>query len=458
MHGPLLRVARGASSVRELIGDARTCHACIALSSILPAVFTGTVFLVALRRLPALHPVQPWAGSWAVATGLYALRLLPYRSLSWLTAGLICGAVVAFAAGVPVGARIARRGHIRRGAREEVDGVVLAAWLSIALLAATLAVFLAQLISAYGVVRVLRISPEVKLYVSSGAGPLSATYVNVAVAATVLCALAAACTSARDRRRRWLMAAAACAATVYFSTSRGFIVVTFIAGTVALVMAQAEVDWRRLVAPAIAASVVILALFIGLGSLLGKSYGNSSIGDFDNFFSRHPAVSSLALPYQDLSADIPALDLLVGVSTTWGNAHGCATAPPVCGVVRKLGVPALRVPVAGPFTKAPLPWNGYTFLDRFLIDGGTALTLVLVGITGVLAGFFWARARAGAASGIIIYAISVPALVSAYRQNLLELVFVSSVLGVGLLLLARIVLAFRAQREMPPRRESFLEA
>jgi hypothetical protein len=111
--------------------------------------------------------------------------------------------------------------------------------------------------------------------------------------------------------------------------------------------------------------------------------------------------------------------------------------------LRKLGVPTLRVPVAGPFTKPPLQWNAYTFLDRFLIDGGTALTLVLVAITGVLAGYFWARAKAGSTVGVIIYAISVPALVSAYRQNLLEVVLLASLLGVGLLLLARLLLSFR---------------
>jgi hypothetical protein len=415
------------------------------LSSILPAVFTGIVFLVAMRRLPALHPIQVWTGSWAVATLLYALRLLPYRNLSWLTAGLICGGVVAFAGGVPLGARLARRPHVARRALEEIESVVLAAWLSIALLTVTLAAFLAQLISRYGVVHVLRISPEVKLYLSGGTGPLSGTYVDVAVVTTVICALAAVLAGARGPRLRWSIAAAASAGTVYFSTSRGFIVVALIAGLATLVAAGTRVDRRRLAATSLVAGVVILAMFIGLGSLLGKTYGNSTIGEFDNFFSRHPAVSSLALPYQDLSAGIPALDLLVGVSPTWGVAHGCATAPIACGVVRKLGVPALRVPVAGPFTKAPLQWNGYTFLDRFLIDGGTALTLVLVGITGVLAGYFWARARAGSAAGIIIYAISIPALVAAYRQNLLELVFLASLLGVGLLLLARLLLSRKAR-------------
>jgi hypothetical protein len=85
----------------------------------------------------------------------------------------------------------------------------------------------------------------------------------------------------------------------------------------------------------------------------------------------------------------------------------------------------------------PLQWNAYTFLDRFLIDGGSALALALVAATGILAGFFWARARAGSVLGIVVYAIAVPALVGAYRQNLLELAGLAAITAAILLLAAR---------------------
>lgn len=415
------------------------------MSSILPTAFTGIVFLLALRRLPLLHPVQVWSGSWAVSTGLYALRLLPYRNLSWLTAGLICGAVVAFAAGVPLGARVAGRRRVSRGVREQHAAVELAAWLSIALLTVTLAAFLSHLISRFGVTRTLRITTEVKVYLASGEAPLSGNYVEFAVVAAALCALAGALSDTRSARRRWwLTASVACAGTAYFSTSRGFIGVALIAGLASLGVAGINVNRRSLVAMGLAVGIAVLGLFFALGAVIGKTYGNSTIFAFDNYFSRHPDVHSLALPYQDLTAGIPALDLLVSNSTTWGRAHGCATAPIACGVVRKLGVPVVRVPVTGPFTKAPLQWNAYTFLDRFLIDGGTALALVFVAATGLLAGYWWARARAGSATAIIVYAIGVPALVFAYRQNLLELVFLASLLGAGLLQVARLVSRFRA--------------
>jgi oligosaccharide repeat unit polymerase len=415
-------------------------HAILHLvSSVLPAVFSGVTFLYAVRALPLLHPVQLWSGSWAVATSLYELRLLPYRSLSWLTAGLICGSVVTFAIGVWLGGRLARRTPAANSTPQDAAVVRLSAWLSFPLLGLALAAFLAQLISRYGASRVLRLSPEVKLYLSSGEAPLAGTYVDFALAATVLCALTGARSAGRREQRRWLVAAMLCAGTIYFSTGRAFIAVALVAGLAVLALAGLPIDRRRLGAMALAATAVIVVSFVGLGSLLGKTYSRSGMGAFDNFFSRHPVVSSLALPYQDLTASIPALDVLVNVSTTWGRAHGCATVPPACGLIRKLGVPAVRVPVAGPFTKAPLRWNAYTFLDRFLIDGGTALALIFVVATGVLAGYFWARARAGSAAGIVVYALGVPAVLGVYRQNLLGLVGIAALIAAGLLFLAGLV-------------------
>lgn len=403
------------------------------------------MFAVSVWRLPLIHPLQLWSGSWAVATVLYALRLLPYRDLSWLTAGLICGAIVAFAAGVWLGTHLASRRPVARRAIDQPAVIKLAARLSIVLLAIALARFLEQLVARFGIGPVLRISTQVKLYLSSGEAPFSGTYVDVAVAATVLCATAGAVTAETREKRRWYLAATACAGSVYFCTSRGFIAVAMVAGLSALALAG-RVNVRRLALAVVLAVLIIFASFIGLGSLLGKTYANSSIADFNNYFSRHPSISWLALPYQDASASIPALDLLVRYSTTWGRAHGCATAPIACGVVRKLGVPAVRVPVAGPFTKVPLQWNAYTFLDRFLIDFGTALALVLVAATGALAGFFWQRARSGTTLGIIVYAIGVPALIGAYRQNLLELVGLAAITAAIIFGLARGIHRWRAPR------------
>lgn len=432
------------------------CNPLGGLSSVLPAVFCGLAFLVAVRRLPFLHPTQVWTGSWAVATVLYALRLLPYIHLSWLTASLICGSIVAFAVGVPLGERIARIGGDGSATGPilsapgapgpsgswagERGAVELAALVALGLAALGLAAFLAHLIAKFGIAHVLLISPGVKVYLSSNEAPLSSTYVEFAVAAAALCALAAARAPGGRARGGWLVAAVGSAATVYFSTSRGFIAVALTAGLAAFALGMTDAYRRALVRLAVAMVIVTVLLFIGLGAVIGKTYGSSTLGDFDNFFSRHPALSSLALPYQDVTASIPALDRLVEHSPTWGVAHGCATAPIACGALRKLGVHTVRVPVAGTFTSAPVPWNAYTFLDRYLIDGGVAITLVLVAITGGVAGWLWALARARRTIGVLVYAITVPALVGAYRQNLIELVAIAAVIALALVLGARRVL------------------
>ena len=44
------------------------------------ATFLGAVAVAAIIWLPPLHPAQLWSIPWAVASGLFALRLLPYRS------------------------------------------------------------------------------------------------------------------------------------------------------------------------------------------------------------------------------------------------------------------------------------------------------------------------------------------------------------------------------------------
>jgi oligosaccharide repeat unit polymerase len=400
----------------------------------------------AIRRLSLLHPVVLWSGSWAFSTVLYAFRLLPYRNLSWLTAGLICGAVVSFAAGASLSARIRPR-RAARDVHTHTQIIELAAWLSAALLVLVFAVFLAGLVSRFGLAHVLQISPKVKLYLSSGEAPLSSTYVEIAIAAATMCALAAASMKDTLRRRRWLATAIASASTVYFSTSRAFIIFLLIAALVAYLSVETRVNRRWLATGAVVAVAIALGLFTGLGAVLGKTYSNSTIAEFDNFFSRHQIARPLALPYQDATASISALDMLTGVSNTWGIAHGCATAPIACGVLRKMGVPALRVPVAGPFTAAPLRWNGYTFLERYLIDFGTGLTLVLVAITGALAAYLWRRAREGSLASTVIYAISVPALMAAYRQNLIEIVFVASIIALSVLVASATVLSTTAAKK-----------
>jgi hypothetical protein len=87
-------------------------------------------------------------------------------------------------------------------------------------------------------------------------------------------------------------------------------------------------------------------------------------------------------------------------------------------------------------------------LDRLLIDGGTALTLMFVAIIGTLVGYLWRRARAGSTIAILVYAMATPALLAAVRNSLFVLVVHSAAIAAVLLGIAR-VLSPRAERLWP---------
>ena len=54
------------------------------VTAALLATFLGAVGVAATIRLPPLHAAQLWPIPWAVAGGLFAPQLLPYRSIRWI--------------------------------------------------------------------------------------------------------------------------------------------------------------------------------------------------------------------------------------------------------------------------------------------------------------------------------------------------------------------------------------
>src|SRR5438445_5533510 len=165
------------------------------MRSVLPSLVLLIVLVAALVRLPPLHPIQIWSASWTLALMLYALGLLPYRSLSWLTIAIICGCTFSFALGALTGEWVVRRLR-SRGAQPRPQtlapaAVRLAARAALLAGAALLAVFLVQLTLRYGLVSTLRVSRPVRLALVSGSAPKSFLYSRFAIVAAALCALAA---------------------------------------------------------------------------------------------------------------------------------------------------------------------------------------------------------------------------------------------------------------------------
>jgi oligosaccharide repeat unit polymerase len=369
---------------------------------------------------------------------MYALKLLPYRNVSWLTVAFICGSTLAFSIGALTAERIylaAMKKHRYPDTSRALppSAVRLAARASLLTGSILLAVFLVQLTRRYGIGNVVRVSETVRQSLVSGSAPKSFLYSEFALVAAALCSLSAALAANHRSRQRWLLACALAVGSLYFSTARQLIVNAIIIAVLIYAFAGGLPNMTRRLGVLIATvAVVTLAIFLGVGALIGNTYHTNDVSRFDNFFSRNPSISWLAPAYVDASAPIPALDIAVKVASTWGRTHGCATAPFECRELRHVSLDLERQPLAPPFTRSPLPWNAYTYIGTLLVDGGTGLVLLLVGLSGLLVGMVWASYRDNRRYGALAYAFLVPALVWAYRQNLLDVEVDAAVLAVGL--------------------------
>lgn len=398
------------------------------MSSIVPSVFFVTLFAAAAIRLPPLHPIQMYSAPWAAATTLYALKLLPYQALTWSTVALICGAALIFSIVVLAGERLGSRtlSHAKpngsdSGSFAGATAVKYAARAALLLAAPLFLVFLAQMASRFGLTSTLLVSKNIREALVSQSPPRSLLYEILAFPAVALWSLAAVLANDPVARRRCLLACACAVGSLYFSTGRELLVNALVVALVVQLMARKTPVNGRYIAIALGAlASCAIVLFVGVGALGGHTFNRSGIETFDNFFARHQSVSALALPYEDVSAPIAALDVRLPTFSTWGSTYGCATAARECALLQDMGLNVERTPPAPPFTGSPLPWNAYTYLDDFLLDGGKALTLMLVALTGLLAGLAWSLARRHSHYGVVAYAFSAPVLIFSYRQNLVD--------------------------------------
>ncbi len=371
--------------------------------------------------LPPFHPVQLWTIPWALATFLFALRLLPYRAMTWTTAVVIVGGTLAFAAGSLIGNRAAdRRLHRLTSAQQEDPNCVgVAAVLTGSVLGLVLVAFLAQVAHDFGVRDAIVSAPSVRLAIAAGATPVTIKYVYLALAAATLGGIAAARAPRRGLRWRWTAFAAVCGASMYFSTGRANIVLALLVGLLAGALSRQEgLNRRRLLGGMVTVTGISLAVFIGGGAIIGKTFSATDISTIDSVFTRLPALSPLAVPYEYLSAPIAGLQQEIRVSSIVGRGGGCATFAVFCQVFHHVGVNAQAEPVIRAFTKPALPWNTYTSLDFLLIDGGFVFFAPLLVLFGTAVGAMWAFAQNGGSGAIAVYVIfATTVLFSAYQNS-----------------------------------------
>jgi hypothetical protein len=402
--------------------------------------------------LRPLHPAQLWLIPWTAAVGLFALHLLPYRTLSAMTAALIVGSACAFAAGSLAGERLAA--HAPK--REEAIRTPLASVLVLTLATALLFLaFLAQISARFGFEAALVSSVQVRTAVGDGSVQWTIKYVYFALAAIAVAATTAAVS---PRRLRLPLAGltALLVASLYFSTGRSTIVTGLIIGAFAFAISRkrqlSRVQLGILLAALVATAT--LTFYVG-GRIIGKTYENNpDLIAYGGTFNRDPRLHDLALPYQYMTAPVAALDVLVGESHPLGSTHGCTILRELCTSLERLGFETEGVPRVRPFTSPPLAWNTYTGLDAPLLDGGFIFTIPIVALLGIAIG--WVAKRATQAEDVtlsrVAYALVTPALLySAGSFNFTAPHLVGALIACAFVVMAASILQTR-MASLAPRR------
>lgn len=382
----------------------------------------------ALWRLGPFHPATLWLGPWALATALFAMKALPYRELSTPTVLIIAGWSALFCAGTLLAASLWDRQTGRAGGRHvrswlarraiaEPRHVSSAAALAAALAAAGLLVFLAQVASIYGLRSAIVSDAYVRIAISEGATAYTIKYIYIAFAAATLAGLAAGRATSGRSRRVWIALAVVMVAIQYFSTGRSNILLAAVMASVAYFLADPHaVSRTRILRVAGVIAIVSVVVFLGMGSLLGKSFDASDVRTFDNAFLRHEALQPLALPYQYVTAPVPAFDVVRRVTPDNGRG-GCMTLRPACSVGQRLGLPTTPEPSLTGFTGGPSAWNTFTALYAPLVDAGPLLGSLIILAEGLLFGVLWAMARGGSVYAVSTYAVMSAAIVYSTVEN-----------------------------------------
>lgn len=416
--------------------------------SVLLSLFFIILLVWSIRSLPGVHPVKLWAGSWSVATSAYTLHLLPYHWLGWTTVALIFGSTLALATGILLAERAMRSVGERPRRRELASHPDVTRWAAAMGFGVTITLatgYVAWLGDSLGWQAVVRPTLDVENAIATGTAPTTSAYTYCAIASSGLCALAATQAVSRTERRIWFVATAMSIATLYFSAGRMLIV---IAGLSALITAATgrtpirglalyATGTRRAALPVLAVAGILLAVFIVGGAVSGKTLSRTDhieVGTFSNVFSEHRGLGWAALPYQNVTAALPALDRQVEVTPLWGESHGCAFLAFPCRRLYRLGLPVRDEPALRPFTPPPLRWNTYTFLESALLDGGIALAVPIMALVGLFVGLVWWAACRHTSIGRLLYGLVACAMLFSGRQNLMAQLTLPAAVMCGLFL------------------------
>lgn len=391
-----------------------------------------------LRRRGVFHPATLWLLAFSFTTTLYALHLLPYRPMRVETAALLIGASLSLIVGTELGDRLvqrrtplrstaadsgaeddhpeARRPHLTPAAQRMV---AIAAALALLGMVAWSALFVAQVAQIYGLRSALVSSYTVRLGLSQdNIAAVGIKYVYATLAASALCAFAAA--NAPRLRSRWAWGGGVIltAAAAYLSTGRSNVILPIVIAAVTYGIATGlRPSVRAIAATGLAGVVIVLGVFTVGGSIIGKTFEANPLRTVPSVLTDHRSLQIFALPYQYATGPIAALGVQVTVAKETPSTDGCAVFAIVCQVGGAAGLDTIDLPAIRPFTREPMPWNTYTALDRPILDAGAiGVLLCFLGVGGVL-GALWRRADAGDLLATPVYGVLGSAVLYAPIQN-----------------------------------------
>lgn len=376
---------------------------------------------LAVRRYPAFHPAQLWAIPWAIAGFTFALDLLPYREIRLTSAALIALSVYGFIGGTEFARRhalILRAPRIGLGRVRRQVAVELSAWIAFAIATIWCLAFVLEAAGELGIGNVVSADYAVRQAIGDGSFDATIKFTYAALGSAAVAAVAAGRADTHRRRNVWLLISVLSVAMIYLATGRSTLLAAATVAAVAFILsAQVRVTPRRLaIAGSISASAALVVFLVG-GEITGKTFANNpDLARLPSAFNGGIDLPNwMALPYEYMSAPIPASDVQLGYVVGVGGIGGCVTFPEVCGGLQRLGVDAEPVDRVRLFTARPLRWNTYTSIDSPALDFGWVPTAPFFFLIGIAGGALWNRAERGGPGSIAIYALLAPALITGFN-------------------------------------------
>lgn len=419
--------------------------------SVVAVVSLGALAWARSRNGEYCSPFSVVVAAWGLTFGLFLLRLLPYRPISWRAGAIMSLGVAALLAGTLLARRLDRqpRPHIwtTKGASLWVAAYALLA------LSGT-AWYLRLVHQRLGWQAILHDAPRVRYALLTYEIPSRFLFLQFFCMAAPLVAMALVIAGQRLRGWVWGLVAAAWAGTFVTTDRTQFFIVLLTTTFMWLYRRGPSLALRRLAAYVGLAGVVLAANFLIVGYWVGKSAEVVGTAPWvpragQLVGGREQQASPRLLPrfvgyastiYVYATGSFPAFAAYV--EEEHPRTYGVQALYPVARLLQRVGLVKGGVPYAIPNSslvvndgKHPIGFNAYTFLYYPYQDFGATGVAVYCLLIGLLAGAAYQRTRLVRTSplhllvlGQISMALALSVFVNKFNNTAAWYVFVLTVI------------------------------